>query len=280
MNNNYMKRNNMIRVLLTLCLALSLALAFAPAVFAADLDLVHDEAGLLDEQELAELNARAGEISAKYECDVAVVILEKMTDSDGATAWASFIYDKYNYGYGADKSGVLLFLSMEGSDYSLLSRGFGSTVFTADNKDAILDGNVIPLLGRGEYYKAFSAYLDKVEEYLAAAKGGQSGGGSGGADGAAKSGGVSPGRVAATIIIPLIISLFICLVWRSQMKTARKAREADNYIPAGGFVLRRHEDRYLYSTQTYKKIETESSSSSSGRSSSGGGGSSSRSGKF
>jgi uncharacterized membrane protein YgcG len=262
------------RIIITLFLALTLAFAAAPVVFAADLPLVYDEAGLLSDQEKEELNSRAEAISAKYECDVAIVILEKMTDNDDAEQWAIFVYDNYKFGYGAEKSGLLLFLSMEYRDYWLLAHGYGKTAFTAHAMDVMLDGSILPLLGRDDYYKAFSVYLDKAELYLEQAR-----------DGrpfdvdtdveyqAEKAVNTFRAKLAVTIIIPLVISLIICLIWRAQMKTARKASEADNYIPEGGFVLTRYEDRYLYSTQTYTKIEKDDSGG-------GGGDYSGRGGKF
>ena len=56
-------------------------------------------------------------------------------------------------------------------------------------------------------------------------------------------------------VIAFIVSLVICLVWRSQMKTANIARTADDFIPPGGFVLTTKEDTFLYKTTTRKKIE-------------------------
>ena len=61
-------------------------------------------------------------------------------------------------------------------------------------------------------------------------------------------------RIGVIILVPLIISLIVCLLWRNQMKTARIARTADNYIPAGGFNLTVQVDTYLYRTTSRRKI--------------------------
>ena len=61
-------------------------------------------------------------------------------------------------------------------------------------------------------------------------------------------------NIAIIILVPLAIAFIICSVWRSQMKTARIAKTACNYIPPGGFTLTRQEDTYLYQTRTRVKI--------------------------
>ena len=64
-------------------------------------------------------------------------------------------------------------------------------------------------------------------------------------------------RIVLIILIPLIISLVVCLIWRSQMKTARIARTADNYIPMGGFNLTAQVDAFLYRTTSRRRINTQ-----------------------
>jgi len=64
-------------------------------------------------------------------------------------------------------------------------------------------------------------------------------------------------RIALIILIPLIISLVVCLIFRSQMKTARIARTADNYIPMDGFNLKVQIDTFLYRTTSSRRINTQ-----------------------
>ncbi|MCL2124572.1 MAG: hypothetical protein FWH33_01120 [Oscillospiraceae bacterium] len=67
-------------------------------------------------------------------------------------------------------------------------------------------------------------------------------------------------QVVLVAIVPILVSLLICMIWRSKMKTAHIAREADNYIPEGGFRLTGHGDMFLYRTTTRTKINSGSSS--------------------
>ena len=160
------------KILTFLLLVLSLSLFLAPAALAADLNLVADGADLLTYDEWDTLNKRAEEISEKHQCDVAVVIIDEMSDDDGAYDWAKYIYEEYHFGYGSSKSGLLLFLSMADRDYALIAYGYGNTAFTDHGKDVLLDDFVLPLLGNNNYYQAFGVYLNKADEYLTMARAG------------------------------------------------------------------------------------------------------------
>ena len=267
------------KILTFLLLVLSLSLLLAPVALAADLDLVADAVGILTYEEWEVLNKRAEEISEKQQCDVAIVIIDEMSDDDGAYDWAKYVYEEYNFGYGSSKSGLLFFLSMAERDYALIAYGYGNTAFTDHGKDVLLDDYILPLLGNDNYYQAFGVYLNKADEYLTKARAGspfdldtdpkyQE----------EKARGNLPIKLAATILVPLLIALLFCQNWKRQMKTAVIAREADNYIPAGGFVLTGQEDQFLYRTETRTKIEK--SSSSSGGTTTDSDGYSGRSGKF
>jgi len=260
--------------LITILLAFLLTSLLATVAIAADIDLVTDITGTLTDAQKERLNQRADRISELYRCEVAIVVIDEMTDNDGAFEWAMYIYDEYNFGYGSDRSGVLLFLSLAERDYYLIAYGFGNTAFTDYGKDVMLDNHILPLLKDNKYYEAFSVYLDKAEEFLAMAR-----------DGTPFDRGTDPEaqrtsnlmKIAVVIFVPLIIAFIICSVWKSQMKTAKIATTACNYIPPGGFQLTGYADTFLYQTRTRVKIE---SSSSSGGTSVNSRGFSGRGGKF
>jgi len=159
-------------------------------------------------------------------------------------------------------------------DYALIAYGFGNTAFTDYGKDVMLDNHILPLLRNNRYNEAFSAYLDKAEEYLAMAR-----------DGTPFDRHNDPNatdtsymlKLGVIIIIPLLIAFIVCSIWKSQMKTAVLARTACNYIPPGGFQLTNQEDVFLYRTTQRIKIER---SSSSGGTTTDSRGFSGRSGKF
>ena len=247
------------KTLVALLLALSLVFVLTPATLAADAEweLVEDLADLLTWEQWFNLLDRAETISARYRCDVILVTIDEMTDDDGAYEWARYIFERFDYGYGADKSGVMLFLSMAERDFALIAYGYGNTAFTDYGKDVMLDKHILPLLKDNRYYEAFSAYLDVAEEFLALAR-----------DGTPfdrdDSGTIFLAKLGATIVVPLAIAFIVCSMWKKQMKTAVTARTATNYIPAGGFNLTAKDDTFLYKTQTSRKIQTQTSSSRGG----------------
>jgi len=245
------------KIFIVFLLTLMLAFLLAPAVSASDWLLVEDLAGVLTVDEWAELLRRADRISERYRCDVAIITISEMTDDDGAYDWAWYIYERYDYGYGSDKSGVLFFLSLAERDFALIAYGYGNTAFTDYGKDVMLDKHILPLLKEDKYFEAFMAYFDKAEEFLRMAR-----------DGTPfdrdNSGTTLVMKLAVVILLPILIALFICSKWKSQMKTAVRARAASNYIPAGGFNLTGQTDMYLYRTTERRKVATQSSSSSGG----------------
>jgi len=261
------------KLLITVLLTLSLTAVLAPVASAADIDLVTDITDTLTDSQIEQLNTRAERIAEQYRCDVAIIVIDAMYDDDGAFAWAQYLYEVFNFGYGSDRSGVLLFLSLAERDYALIAFGFGNTAFTDYGKDVMLDNHILPLLGNNRYYDAFSVYLDKVEEFLAMAR-----------DGTPFDRHTSPEgqrtsfliKLAIVIVLPLLIAFTICSIWKSKMKTARIATTACNYIPPGGFQLTGYADTFLYQTVSRTKVQSSSSSGTSTNSS----GFSGRSGKF
>ncbi len=253
---------------------LTLLLVAAPSAIAADeLGLVTDAAYLLTDNEFWELNDRAGEISRKYGCGIVVITLDEIGDDDPYDL-TEYLYDTYNIGYGPERSCLILLLSMENRDYALAAYGYGNTAFTDHGKDVMLSNHVLPLLAKDKHFEAFSAYYDVSEEYLQMARSG-SPFDTNSDPGYGKIG--IPAKLGITIILPVLIAFFVCGIWKRQMKTAVPARDARNYIPQNGFTMTVQDDRFLYRTETRRKIEKSSSGGGTTVNSSG---SSGRSGKF
>jgi len=262
------------KTFITILLSLVLTIILTTVALAADLDLVTDTTGTLTDSQVEQLNTRARSISDQYRCDVIILVIDAMDDNAGSYNWAQDIYEQYNLGYGPERSGVMLFLSLAGRDFSLIAHGFGNTAFTDYGKDVMLDDHILPFLRNNRYYEAFSAYLNKAEEYLSMARNGTP------FDRHTDPQGQGDSillKVAVVIFVPLLIAFLICSIWKSQMKTAKMATTACNYIPEGGFQLTNSTDTFLYRTVTRTKVQ---SSSSGGGTSVNSRGFSGRSGKF
>ncbi len=258
------------RKILPFLLFLAFAVLLACPVSAAGGNRVTDGAGLLTQAQCDELNRRAAEISQKYRCDVDIVTVNEMDGGDAYEA-AESAYRENGLGYGSEKSGLLLFLSMEDRDYALVAYGYGNTAFTDHGKDVMLDDNVLPLLRKDRYYEAFSRYLDLSGEYLETARAGKPF--DVGSDPKRKT-----GAVAAAVLVPFGIALAVCLILKRQMKTAVLQRTADRYIDRDSMHVTRAQDVFLYQTVTRIRIPEESSRG--GGTTINRGGFSGRSGKF
>ena len=108
---------------------------FVP-VYAAELDLFYDEVGLLTEDQYLELNNLAMDITEKYECEVIIVVVEDREDNE-INEYAKYVYDEYDYGYGDDKSGLMLFISMKERDFAIITYGSANATFTDYGKKVL-----------------------------------------------------------------------------------------------------------------------------------------------
>jgi len=278
------------KLLLILLGLLAVSLIMTPVALASDdYYSVSDTAGLLTQSQKTRLNERAEALTEKYGCEVVIIAIEDLRDlgfnpdydANAAYECAKYIHRELGYGYGPEKSCVMLFFSAAGGkgnrDYALIAYGYGNTAFTDYGKDVMLNKHVLPLLGQDKYYDAFSIYLDKAGEYLALARNGNPFDvGSDSGQGA----GAIIFKLVLIILLPALIAWAVCSNWKSKMKTAKIAQSADNYIPKNGFNLTNQEDTFLYRTTTRRKIEQSSSSSGGGGTTTDSGGYSGSSGKI
>jgi len=221
---------------------------------------VLDAYGVLSDSEWQKLNDKATAITAKYECEVRIFVTPDMGKSNDALEYAKDVFRSNGFGYGPDKSGIMLMLSMADRDYALIAHGYGNTALTDHGRDVILEKYILPPLKENKYNEAFTAYLDKTSEFLEMARAGTP------FDVdtdeeylAQQAAGNRAAKIVFNILIPFLVALIVCLVFRAQMKTARKQRAAAKYIPEGGFVLTGSSDTFMYKTETRTTIESKSS---------------------
>ncbi len=218
-------------LLSALCLLLALPVL---ADSARELPLICDAYGLLAEEQAEELNERAESYSRQYSCDIIVVVVSD-TDYYDVETFTEGVYNKYNYGWGADRSGVILLLSMEERDYDLAAYGYGNTAFTDFGKEQLMK-DVKSYLKKNDWYGAFSRYLDLCADYLRQAREGKP---------------VDRGlfRLSAQTVIwalvaGVIFALIVTAVLKARMKSAVLQTKADNYL-SGDLQLLQSEDRFL-----------------------------------
>ncbi len=238
--------------------------AAAPA-FASDSDGFADEyyrlndlADILDDSEEEELLATLDEISVRQKMDVTIAIVDDLEGYVSATECADDIYDGLNYGYGENKDGILLLLSMEGRDWAISTCGYGITAFTDAGCDYIVE-QMKDDLSDGNYYDAFNTYASLCDDLITQAR-----------EGSPYDTGSLPREPLSFIWIPISVGVGVTLalivvgVMKSKLKTVRFQTAANSYMKKGSLALTERRDLFLYHTVT-RSAKPESSSSGGSR---------------
>ena len=219
--------------------------------------LVWDEAELLNETEVAQLNSKLESISKKYKAEIRVVTLSSMDGGD-IDEFLEYLYDESGFGYGENHDGVLLVVCMDPREYRILSNGFAGEAITSDDIDAIGEAFESDLPG-GNYADAFDTFADKCEYYL---------------DGHINGFPFNTGKnLLICLGIGLVVALIVTGIWKNQLKSVRKQSAANAYVKAGTMQITQSGDFFMYRNVTKTQKQSSSSSGSSGSSRSTGGGS-------
>jgi len=281
---------------LALLAALPIALCLPSAALAAESDLARvppggrlprfvDDKGLLTTAQGLELTAKLDEISERHRFDTVVAVVHSLKSGSNkgreVRLYAADFLEQNGFGFGQDLDGIILLLATEDRDFGFATFGFGLKAFT-DPGQVYLEKLFLPHLKSDEYFKAFMAYSDAVDDFLTKAKAGTPydlG------NIPLTAGELAEYRFWATIgslVAALAIALIVTGIWKRQLKTVRVENFANAYIREGSMAVTASRDIFLH-RQVHKTKRPKSESkgggggsfrSSSGRSSSG------RSGKY
>jgi len=259
---------------------LLIALLLISSAFAADwmdyepaLDHVTDAAELLMADEWQNLETKAQEIASAYDFGVYVITVDDYTDYASGSIFeaAMSFYQEYSLGLGEEKNGLLLLLSMDDRDYSLVTYGdFGNYAFNDEGRPLLADF-FLDDFGSDDWYTGFSDYLDWSEKYLIAAGNGEPYTNDHSPDG----GGSILLKFVVIFLFPLLVAFIYVGTLKAKMKTVAKATEAATYMTSE-MNLTEANDRYTHTTETRRTISSDKSNSSNSSS----GGFSGTSGKF
>ena len=228
---------------------------------------VFDISDLLTFEEWEELETRAADISSRQHCGVYFALVDDYTDyGDGGVYEVTYqLYHGSELGFGTDRDGIIVLLSMEERGYGMfVYGGYAEYAFDEFGQEE-LEERFLGDFGDNDWYGGISHYLDACDEFLTKAEEGKP----------VRS---SPWPKAAIAVgISCLIAGGICVLLLRSMKSVHQKKEADAYLTEGGLHLTQQYDRYSHTTETRTKIEK---SSASGTRSESGGGGSGRSGKF
>lgn len=255
-----MKRCMILLMALMLCIS-----AAAPAFAAAPKPRIVDDAGVLTQSEVRELEKLLDEISLRQGVDVVVVVADSIGGMEPKAA-AKNLYRAY--GYGSD--GVMLLINMEHQDWAIQGMGGAQAMFTEAGRNYIAD-QVVPMLSDSEFAEAFRLFGTLCDDFITQARTGDP------YDDHNLPQEPYPVLmwVGISLVVGLVVALIVTAIMRSKLKSVRYKNQAMDYVRPGSMQVTESRDIFLYRNVT-RRPRPKPSSSGGGRSSSGGG----TSGKF
>lgn len=258
---------------LVLCLATAVP-AFAADGFNEEYYRVNDLADLLTADEEAALVDKLDELSRRQKVDVTVATVNDLDGYASASEYADMFYEYCRYGYGDERDGLLLLISMEDRDWAISTCGYGITAFT-DAGIEFIGEQIKPDLSNGSYAAAFDTYADLCDEFITQAR-----------NGSPFDKGNLPREPLSVIWIPISIGIGVLLAlvivggMKGKLKTVRTQAAASSYLKKDSLAITESSDLFLYNTLTRTKKEKSSDSGSSTHTSSSGTTHGGGSGKF
>ena len=242
----------------SLMLALLLLLGLSLTAYGAEepLDYVEDYAGLLTGEEEELLQQQLYECMEALQLDI-VIVTTYGTDGKGVQVFADDFYDSNGYGYGSQRTGILLLLDMEAREWYMSTCGEAIYMFTDYGLEQLGEA-IFPWLADGAYYWAFHTWLEELEPYVDAYRAGSP------VDGYVPPDayespygdeiyhyddhvGITIRPFPTALVIGLAAAVIAIFVMRGKMNTAKLQRGAADYLKDGSFHLRQRSDMFLYS---------------------------------
>ncbi len=254
-------------ILLFLCTAMNItAFATQEQTSSTQPTYVLDAAEILTQEEIDALNLKAQNITQEHGVNVYVVTVYDYTQwyntSDIYYAATQF-YEDYDLGYGEDKEGVLLMLSMYERDFAYII--YGPKTHSVFDNDTMIDieNDFLFEFSFDDWYLGFEKYYEGTDFNLKYPW--------------------MPDMFGVLISsgVGIIIALFVVNHHKGKLSNIDKKRAAHEYVPNGGVRLDVKNDVYTHTTTSRVRIHSSSSGGGGGGSRShSGGGFSGRSGKF
>lgn len=254
-------------------LSLVLIAILAIPVLATPVRLV-DNADLLTALEKDIVSEKLNEVSQKWSMDIVIVTADSLNGATPAD-YADDYFDCNGYGYGSEKDGILLLISMEDRDWAISASGRACQVFTYAGQGYIMD-EVLLFLSDDDFYNGFMAFADQCDDFCRQA-----------AEGTPYDGDNLPQEpipfflfAIISVVVGLIVGLIVTRVMKAQLKTVHSQSTANDYIKSGSMRITQSTDLFLYRNVTRVPRPKQTSGGSGMRTSSSGRVHSGRSGKF
>ena len=263
------KTSNRLRSLFAALAALVLAAALAVPAFAVEggfADLyyrMNDSANVLTEDEDNELEASLEELSLRQNFDVVIATIESLESVDYTSMeeYADDLYDFCQFGYGADRDGVLLLVSVGDRKWHISTCGYGITAFT-DAGIQYLGEQMTPDMADGDYAAAFRTFVQWSDAYIDAARSGR--------PYDVKN---LPREPLSLMYLFLALGIGLVLAWvvvgvmKSRLRSVAFQENAASYVREGSMNLTNSRELFLYrDVHRTERVEEKDSDSSGGSS--------------
>ncbi len=213
-----------------------------------------DDADILDDAEENTLLAKLDGISERQMVDIVIHTVSSIGDTAVMEA-ADNIFESYGYGMDAERSCILLLVSMEHRDWHITTAGYGIKAVT-DAGLAYMSEQFIPHLSGGDYLTAFTVYADTCDDFLNRARSGDPFD----TDDLPKEPFPAVRNFLVCLVIGIIAAWIITGKQKAQLYTVRKQDGARTYTKENSMRVAESKDFFLYRTVS----RTEKSDNSSG----------------
>ncbi len=198
-----------------------------------------DDADILNSSDEEKLSVKLDEISKRQQFDVVVVTVNSL-DGRSPMEYADDYYDYNGFGYGIDRDGAVLMLSMEERKGWISTCGYGINAITDAGREYMLE-KFVSYLSDGDYYEGFDKFADLCDDYVTQARTGE----------AYDTGNLpkepmSPLWAGAAAIGGALISTISCFTMKGQLKKVRYQTAADSYVVKDSLNVTNSNEIFLY----------------------------------
>lgn len=200
-----------------------------------------DTSALLTEDEAEALNAQLDEISYRQSVDVTIVTMDTLA-GESIMEYADYFYEYLEYGYGENRDGLLLLISVEDGEWWISTCGYGITAFT-DYGIQYIGKKIQPYLSNGDFVTAFDTYATLCDTFITQARTGRPFDTNEKPDEP-----LSVLWIPASLIIGFILAKVIVGKMKGKLKTVKAQNTANNYMKKDSMQITESRDRFLYHT--------------------------------
>ena len=148
-----------------LSIFLTAIMLFPLSIVYGEKTLVIDDAGLMTEDEVLDLNNIANALSQEFNMDIVIVTADNL-EGKSTREFADDYFDDKGFGIGPNYDGILFLIDMENRIPHISTTGIAIRYFTDQRLDSILDLAYDSGLPEGDYYGAALGFLEGAENYL------------------------------------------------------------------------------------------------------------------